>query len=77
MKYIPNNPRCMKGRLATDIPTVGKKHFLPQSSDTPKHIGRAVEGGDFSDSFSGKNEPFLLKERRSENISDPNEGCGQ
>jgi hypothetical protein len=63
--------------LATGIPTVGKKHFLPQSSDIPKHIGRAVEGGDFSDFFSEKSEPFLLKESRSENISDPNEGWGR
>jgi hypothetical protein len=46
---------------------------LLRSSDTPKHIGIVVGGGDFSDSSPEKYELFFLKEGHSENISDPNE----
>jgi hypothetical protein len=64
----------MKGKSAMGTPIFEKKHFLPQNSDILKHIWKVVEGGDFSDSYSKKYEPFFLEGGRSENILDPNEG---
>jgi hypothetical protein len=63
----------MRGKWVTGIPTFGKKHSLLQSSDIPKRIGKVVGGGDSSDSYPEKNEPFSLEGGHSENILDPNE----
>ena len=60
-----------------DTPTFEKKHSLPRNSDIPKHIWKVAEGGDSSDFSSRKYEPFFSKGSRSENILDPNEGCGR
>jgi len=58
-------------------PIFGKKHFLLQSSDIPKHISKVVGGGDFSDAYPEQDEPFFSKESHSEKILDPNEDCDQ
>jgi len=59
------------------IPIFEKRHSLLQSSDILKRTLKVVEGADSSDSCSKKYQPFFSEEDRSENISGPNEHCGQ
>jgi hypothetical protein len=60
-----------------DIPIFDKKHFLPQSSDIPRHTSKVVEGGDSSDFDGERCVPSFLEGDRSRNILDSNGDRGQ